>query len=148
MDSKLQYIENLRRKGFTETFTSTSTYSILTDHKSIYQPQDVKISSFYTYEAESAPNYYSIMYAIETSDGKKGILVDEHCESPDNRVENFINSIKLAKQNNKKHWFLHPMQKLFKVKFSMNVWLANRRSTNIPLGYYRFGSNIIRKQTP
>lgn len=121
MNSKLQYIENLRRKGFTETFTSTSTYNILTDQKRIYQPADVKISSFYTLEGENDPKDYSIMYAIETSDGKKGILVDEHCESPDDRVENFINSIKLAKQNNKKHWFLHPMQKLFKVKFSMNI---------------------------
>jgi hypothetical protein len=121
MDSKLQYIESLRRKGYTETFTSTASYNILADQKRIYQPADVKVTSFYTYEAETEPKDYSIMYAIETNDGRKGILVDDHCESPDDRVEKFINSIKVAKEYNKKHWFLHPMQKLFKVKFSMNV---------------------------
>jgi hypothetical protein len=51
----------------------------------------------------------------------------------------------VAKEYNKKHWFLHPMQKLFKVKFSMNVWLTGSKPTNLPMGYYRFGSNVIKK---
>ncbi|MGZ3901386.1 MAG: hypothetical protein ACXVNM_08395 [Bacteroidia bacterium] len=121
MDLKIKYIENLRRKGYTENFTATSSSNILTDHKKIYKPAQIKIASFFTYTSESDPQDFSVMYAIETADGKKGILVDEHCESPDSKVENFINSIKQARQHNKKFWFIHPWQKMFKVNFSMNV---------------------------
>ncbi|MCW3078473.1 MAG: hypothetical protein JWO32_3082 [Bacteroidetes bacterium] len=121
MDSKIQYIENLRRRGFTENFTTSASYTILTDHKKIYEPRELKISSFYTYSAETDPKDYSVLYAIETIDGKKGILIEDHCESPDEKVENFINSIKTARQNHKKHWFINPIQKMFKVKFSMNL---------------------------
>lgn len=121
METKIQYLENLRKKGFTENFTSSSSYKIHTDYKKSYEPQDVKISSFYTYSADTNPQDYSVLYAIETCDGKKGILIDDHCESPDERVEGFINTIKQARQNTKKHWFIAPIQKLFKVKFSMNL---------------------------
>lgn len=121
MDPKLQYLENLRRKGYTENFTAVSSSSILTDHKRIYQPGELKITSFYTCSGEADPLDYSVMFAIETYDGKKGILINEHCERPDDKVESFINCIKLARQHNKKLWFKHSWQKMFRIKFSMNI---------------------------
>ncbi|MBA3662961.1 MAG: hypothetical protein H0W61_01965 [Bacteroidetes bacterium] len=120
MDQKIKYLENLRKKGYTESFTATSTSRILTDHKKLYGPEEIKITSFYTYSEDTDPQDYSVVYAIETNDGKKGILLDPHCKSPDDNVESFINSIKQARQN-KKSWFSQPWQKMFKVKFSMNV---------------------------
>jgi len=123
MDSKIKYLDSLRRKGYTENFApaATSSPNILTDKKRSYKPGEIKIASFNTFSSDTDPNDFSVMYAIETIDGKKGVLVDEHCESPDAKVESFINSIKLAKQNNKKYWFMHPWQSMFKVKFSMNI---------------------------
>jgi hypothetical protein len=120
MDPKLQYIENLRKRGYTETFTASASSHIITDQNKLYQPCDLKINSFYTYSPETDPHDYSVLYAIETTDGKKGILINDHCEKPDDSVESFINSIKTAKQN-RKMWFKQPWHNMFKVKFSMNV---------------------------
>lgn len=120
MDPKLQYIENLRKRGYTETFTTSASQHVVTNHNKTYPPADLKINSFYTYSPESDPKDYSVLYAIETSDGKRGILINEHCEKPDDTVESFINSIKQAKQN-KKTWYKQPLEKMFRVKFSMNI---------------------------
>lgn len=120
MDPKLLYIETLKKRGYTETFTPSGTSGLLTTRQKLYRPGDVKINGFYTCSSDSDPTDYFVLFAIETKDGKKGILVNEHCEKPDEKIEGFINSIKTAKEN-KKSWFKNPLQKMFRVKLSMNM---------------------------
>jgi hypothetical protein len=121
METKVQRIEDLRKKGFTENFSPCNAYYIINENKKVYKPFEVKISSFYTGEEENDPNQNFVLFAIETNDGKKGILVEEHCERPGEKIAGYLNTVKLARKKNKKSWFLQPMSKLFKISFSSNL---------------------------
>ncbi len=43
-----------------------------------YQPDQVKVVNFYRYEGESDPDDNAILYAIETTEGEKGTIVDAY----------------------------------------------------------------------
>ena len=44
----------------------------------LYAPSEISIVNFFRFEGESNPDDNSIMYVIETNDGKKGTLVDAY----------------------------------------------------------------------
>lgn len=48
------------------------------DGDRVYSPHEVKIINFYRFEGESDPADMSILYAIETIDGERGVLVDAY----------------------------------------------------------------------
>jgi hypothetical protein len=44
----------------------------------IYPAQELEVVAFYRFEGDSNPDDNSILYAIETADGHKGLLVDAY----------------------------------------------------------------------
>lgn len=75
------YIENLK-------FVSTG---LATDkEEKYYSPSDVRITDFFRFDGESDPQHNAILYLIEASDRKKGILVDAQSTSSDANVSDFI----------------------------------------------------------
>ena len=44
----------------------------------IYPAGELEVVAFYRFEGDSNPDDNSILYAIETSDGRKGLLVDAY----------------------------------------------------------------------
>jgi hypothetical protein len=119
METKIQRIEDLRKKGFTENFSPCTACHIINENNRVYKPYEVKISGFYTGEEENDPANSFVLFAIETSDGKKGIMIEENSDS--NRISGFMKTIQLARKKNKKNWFIQPMQRLFKISFSSNL---------------------------
>jgi hypothetical protein len=62
--------------GYTENFVvEDGRLKCLSCDKS-YDPTQVKINNFFRFEGVSDPDDNSIMYVIETDDGKKGTIVD------------------------------------------------------------------------
>ncbi|MBA2612085.1 MAG: hypothetical protein H0U95_08945 [Bacteroidetes bacterium] len=62
--------------------------------KKTYKAEEVKVSSFYRFEGESDPGDNAIVYAIETVDGIKGMLVDSYGGPYANRkVSQFITEV-------------------------------------------------------
>lgn len=53
----------------------------------IYQPSDLTIVRSYRFEGESDPADMSILYAIETTDGKKGFLLNAYGTYSDQDAE-------------------------------------------------------------
>ena len=68
----------LMKEGFTENFVMTEKGLEAPSNQKVYIPDEVKISSFYRFEGESDPADNSILYAIETNDGVKGMLIDSY----------------------------------------------------------------------
>jgi hypothetical protein len=61
-----------------------------------------------------------VVFAIETNDGKKGILVHHENEAMGEKISEFIHVVNVARRKNKKYWFLQPVQWLFRFPFSYN----------------------------
>ena len=86
-------INKLTLDGYTDDFKviEKGLQSVRTDR--IYDPQDVRISNFYRFEGTSDPGDNSILYAIETTDGAKGQLVDAYGPYADPLVGKFIEQV-------------------------------------------------------
>lgn len=68
----------LTAEGYTENFTMSEVGMQAPSNEQIYTPNEVKINSFYRFEGESDPADNAIVYAIETNDGLKGLLIDSY----------------------------------------------------------------------
>lgn len=68
----------LTKEGFTENFVITEKGLEAPSTQKTYIPDEVKIVNFYRFEGESDPADNSILYAIETNDGVKGMLIDQY----------------------------------------------------------------------
>jgi len=94
MSTMAEAINSAVKDGFTEDFkfengalTTTGT------DDGRYSPEDIKICNFYRFEGYSDPDENSILYLIETKDGKKGTLIDAYGAYSDAKLANFIRAV-------------------------------------------------------
>ena len=93
MKTLVSCINSLVRKGFTEDYKISKGKLKSMKRDKLYEPKDVKILSFYRFEGESDPADNSILYAIETSDGSRGTIVDAFGPYGDSKVVAFIEKV-------------------------------------------------------
>jgi len=96
------------KHGYTENFKVVASGLTTEDGKSVYAPSDITISNFYRFEGYSDPMDSSILYIIETNDGKKGTLIDAYGAYADAKVSNFIREvedIQKKKPKGERKWF-------------------------------------------
>ncbi|CAN5552206.1 hypothetical protein BH10BAC4_BH10BAC4_21340 [soil metagenome] len=115
--------------GYHEDFKVTyaglvSAGPIARDQKSVYRPTEITIRHFYPFERHSGPEgnsgFYlnSIVYLIETSDGRKGTLIDAYGTYSDPRLASFIRQIAFSrrfetkKTNTRKSWLNFPSERV------------------------------------
>jgi hypothetical protein len=80
----------MKDDGFKEDFQVTKNgLSSYSDSKN-YTPAQVRILNFYRFEGVSDPGDNSILYVMETDDGRKGTLVDAYGAYSDSDVSKFI----------------------------------------------------------
>ena len=74
-DTLSKAINDLKDKGYTVDFNNWEENG---DSKYLDDKQDgeIKVKKFYRFEGTSDAGNNTILYALETSDGKKGLLVD------------------------------------------------------------------------
>jgi hypothetical protein len=93
LNTMVDCVNSLVLQGFNEDFKAREAgLESLSSHK-LYKPEEVKILNFYRFEGESDPADNSILYAIETSDGKRGTLVDAYGPYADSKVTKFIHQV-------------------------------------------------------
>ena len=68
----------LQAEGYTENFIMKDVWLEAPSTKRLYTPNDIKINSFYRFEGESDPADSAIVYAIQTNDELKGLLIDSY----------------------------------------------------------------------
>ena len=93
LNTMVDCVNSLVRNGFTEDFKARqSGLESLSSH-TVYKPNEIRILNFYRFEGESDPADNSILYAIETSDGKRGTLVDAYGHYADSKVTRFMHEV-------------------------------------------------------
>jgi hypothetical protein len=99
MKTLSEHLSQAMREGYLDTFVVKNNELVSLDKKSTYKPKDTKITNFFRFEGYSDPADNSILYLIETSDGKKGTLLDTYGTYADASLSNFIRQVKeISKQ--------------------------------------------------
>ena len=93
----------LDKEGFTSQFKATEKGLKSLTTETIYSPEQIKVVSFYRFEGESSPSDNSILYALETSEGERGTLIDAYGPYSDTLVTNFMSSVEEIKKREHKH---------------------------------------------
>jgi len=79
MTTLSQVMTKLANKGYAEEIKLNKEGATLGSNASpVYQPTDLTIVRTYRFEGESDPADMSILYAMETNDGKKGFLLNAY----------------------------------------------------------------------
>ena len=91
-------LNKLEADGYTDQFRVEKGKLNDLSNKKKYKPKDVKAVNFYRFEGISNPDDMSILYAIETCDGRKGTLVDAYGLYSDDETGEFLNQIEISKK--------------------------------------------------
>jgi hypothetical protein len=91
-------LNKLESEGYTDQYKVEKGKLCDLTNKKKYKAKDVKAVNFYRFEGNSNPDDMSILYAIETSDGRKGTLVDAYGFYSDDETGEFINQIEINKK--------------------------------------------------
>jgi hypothetical protein len=86
-------LNKLLLEGYTEDFKASDKGLLAVQHEKTYTPHQVHVVNFYRFEGASDPADNSILYAIETSDGVKGTLVDAYGPYADLKVNKFMKAV-------------------------------------------------------
>ena len=93
MKTMVSCTNSLHKLGFTTQFKAMETNLKSLSTEKLYKPQEVKVVNFYRFEGESNPSDNAILYAIETTNGERGTLVDAYGPYSDTNVTNFMNEV-------------------------------------------------------
>ena len=92
-------LNKLEAKGYTDQFrVENNLLQSLTTPEKKYKPEDVTAVNFYRFEGISDPDDMSILYAIETTDGSKGTLVDAYGNYSDDDTGAFMQNVDISKK--------------------------------------------------
>lgn len=95
-------MNTLQADGFNENFMVKDKKNHALEAEKEYEPSEVKILNFYRFEGESDPADNSILYALETNDGIRGLLSDAYGPYADTKVTKFISEVEeIMKKTNR-----------------------------------------------
>jgi len=88
-------INSLKDEGFTEDFNLCDSGVENKAKKNIHKAVDLNVVKYYRFEGQTNPDDSTILYAIETSTGEKGLLVDAYGVYAGNVSREMIEKLKL-----------------------------------------------------
>lgn len=80
------------KEGYTENFSVKENSMVGADEKT-YLPHQVNVVNFYRFEGDSDPADNTILYVIETDDGKKGTLINAMGAYADENTSKFMQQV-------------------------------------------------------
>lgn len=69
-------ITDLQQQGYTVDFNLVDDGLCCRDSKERWSPRHLNVVKYYRFEGKSDPADNTILYVIETNDGRKGLLLD------------------------------------------------------------------------
>ena len=69
-------ITALKRRGYIVHFEAYDGLISTPDHRKSFSPEEVAVREHHRFEGTSDPDEMAVVYAVETTDGTRGILID------------------------------------------------------------------------
>ncbi|MBA3986194.1 MAG: phosphoribosylpyrophosphate synthetase [Flavobacteriales bacterium] len=87
-------IADLQKKGYTVDF-NLKEEGLLKDSVEKINTDNLEVVKFYRFEGESNPADNSILYVVETGDGRKGLIVDAYGADSSNLAPEVVKKINI-----------------------------------------------------
>jgi hypothetical protein len=87
-------IEDLKKKGYTTNFRVNENGLLEANRGKTFESSEVKLAEFHRFEGMTDPGDSTILYALETSSGFKGTLVDSYGADASELTTEFMKKIK------------------------------------------------------
>ncbi|HWJ90072.1 MAG TPA: hypothetical protein VNR87_03125 [Flavisolibacter sp.] len=94
-------MNKLEAQGYTDQYRVEKGKLVDVTNNKKYKAKDVKAVNFFRFEGITNPEDMSILYAIETSDGRKGTLVDAYGMYSDDDTGAFMQDVEINKKTTK-----------------------------------------------
>ncbi len=105
MAPEARCMDKIDEKGFTDEFQIVNADSILCiTNQQVYQPHEVSVVNYYRFEGPSNPDDMSIIYVLETTDGRKGTLTDAYGIYANNTIGEFMNQVENFNKITERGW--------------------------------------------
>ncbi|MEO9892036.1 hypothetical protein [Aurantibacter sp.] len=99
---EIDYITRYEEKGFTASFIFKTEKLVETVSKNSYKPEQIFVVEERRFEGMSNPSDSSLLYIIETNDGKKGTFLVAYGPQADIEIAEFFKAIPSGNYINKK----------------------------------------------
>jgi cytolysin (calcineurin-like family phosphatase) len=87
-------IEDLKKKGYTTNFKVNENGLLEENREKTFDASGVKLVEFHRFEGMTDPGDSSIVYAVETSSGLKGTIVDSFGADASETTSEFMKNVK------------------------------------------------------
>lgn len=94
-DTLSQTMNNLRDKGYNQDFNLLDDHLQNKNEDKTYSVENFEVDDYFRFEGMSNPADNSILFAITTSDGTKGLLVDGYGITSGQVSKHMLNKLKL-----------------------------------------------------
>jgi hypothetical protein len=89
-------------EGYKEDFVMEDDQLKCVSTEKKYDPTEVSIINFFRFEGQNDPDDSSIMYVIETNDGKKGTVIDAYGAYADPDISAFFTAVETIQKKTTK----------------------------------------------
>ncbi len=86
-------VNDLIKKGYTHNFTINDEDKLVEGSEYHFYPFEVELHEFHRFEGNTNPSDMSIVYAVQTINGFKGIVVDSFGAQGSEKVASFMNKV-------------------------------------------------------
>lgn len=105
MAPEVRCMDKIDEKGFTDEFQIVSADSLLCiGNQQVYSPDQVSVVNFYRFEGPSNPDDMSIIYVLETADGRRGTLTDAYGIYADEQIGEYMNQVESFHKITERGW--------------------------------------------
>lgn len=95
-DTLSEALNDLKKRGYIEDLGLKSDCLECADKGLYLHPEDFTIDEFYRFEGNSNPDDSSIVYAISSNDGLKGVLIDAYGIYSEYMTDELVKKLKSA----------------------------------------------------
>lgn len=94
----VEAIEDLKRRGFTANFEFLDQGFRDVDSRKTFKADELTIVEHYRFEGASDPDDMSVVYAVESDDGQKGIIADAFGVYANPDLGRFLEKVKIREE--------------------------------------------------
>jgi hypothetical protein len=91
-------VNALNKRGYTYDFQIKDKGLFCTASNCYYQTRELLITEVYRFEGISDPMYNEVVYAVESNDGLKGVIIDAYGAYSDEFKTNLLKDIPVKKR--------------------------------------------------